>query len=218
MKIFLHGYCKRPGYEGYLFLNHNASEKENDGRITKGVGMILSPEFAEAYTKAGAPTPITTPNSGENAGRFIGVPLMFQKYDDYGKRISGQLKIFFASIYSPVPLKEQREFNEVWIPLLEKKPNNYETLTGHDVNASVGIRESEEDPLKPTLGPFGKNHRNMKGTELLEILTLQKLKLINSFFEKDSYTTWKNPNNGSLHMLDIFTCSRKLHIQNNTRL
>ena len=85
----------------------------------RGVAIFLSPEFASAYKNAGAPEPTTTPNSGEFSGRFIGVPLLFNNYDDYGKKLKGNLKIFLTSIYHPVLFKEQKDFNKILCPLLK---------------------------------------------------------------------------------------------------
>ena len=81
--------------DGYLMLYHNAATKENDSRTTKGVAIILSPQFAEAYNRAGAPTPIKSPATGAMAGRFIGVPLIFSNLDDWGKKSKETPKFSF---------------------------------------------------------------------------------------------------------------------------
>jgi len=78
--------------DGYTIIHHNAETKESgnmnpDCRVQRGVALFLSPEFSNAYKLAGAPPPPTTsPQTGNFSGRFIGIPLTFDNYDDYGKK------------------------------------------------------------------------------------------------------------------------------------
>ena len=70
------------------------------------------------------------------------------------------------------------------------------------------INKDETDPIKSILGPHGLDNRNKKGEQLLELLLSYDLKIANSFFTKESYTTWKQFNESrSQHMLDVFSIS-----------
>jgi hypothetical protein len=92
---------------GHLILHHNISSdywarNKKQGGIRKGVVIILSPEFAQAYIRAGSPPPITTNNESSFTGRFIGITLDFPITNHKGKSVKNKrTKLFIASIYHP---------------------------------------------------------------------------------------------------------------------
>jgi hypothetical protein len=79
-------------------------------------------------------------------------------------------------------------------------------VIGHDINAGVGTRGArDEDCYNKVLGPYGIDRRNQKGKQLLNFLAVNKLKLMNSFFENSSYSTWSDIKTGDPHMLDVWS-------------
>ena len=44
----------------YTMIHHNMKEKDNKGRVKRGVAIFLNEEFAETHKRAGAPKPLTT--------------------------------------------------------------------------------------------------------------------------------------------------------------
>ena len=58
------------------------------------------------------------------------------------------------------------------------------------------------------IGIHGLNNRNKKGRNLLGVLNANNLRVVNSFFKKRNYTTWRSfCDKKSPHMLDVITCS-----------
>ena len=161
---------------GCLILHHNYDlrkdrpSKKKKGREMRGVAIILSPEFKEAYKNAGSPEPIVTPKKGRHVGRFIGVSLTFQNYNSRGRRVKGELKVFLASAYFPSSddLEEYEDFLMVTQSLIDKAPSNAIKIIGADVNANVGVRKGEDDG--GALGPFGIDKVNEKGELLVNWL------------------------------------------------
>ena len=57
-------------------------------------------------------------------------------------------------------------------------------------------------------GIHGLNNRNKKGQNLLGVFNANNLRVVNSFFKKKNYTTWRSfCDKKSSHMLDVITCS-----------
>jgi hypothetical protein len=54
----------------------------------------------------------------EFTGRFLGIPMLFNNNDDFGKEIKGKHKTFSSSIDYSDKLKEQEEFNKILSLLL----------------------------------------------------------------------------------------------------
>ena len=67
--------------------------------------------------------------------------MSFPKFDKWGKRVRGFLKIFVASIYHTDDIKVSGEFNETLISLMNLLPKNVESIRGHDMNANLGVRK-----------------------------------------------------------------------------
>ena len=85
-----------------------AGESGRD-HLFKGVCIILSPEYYNAWKAAGSPPPITTDPKGQFAGRFISLTVKFQSFDSSGKRIKGKfLKFALTSVYRISPLSRSR--------------------------------------------------------------------------------------------------------------
>ena len=185
-----------------------------------GVCIILSPTFDLAHKKSGKET-ITIPASeGENfEGRFIGIPLTFPNTDDNGKNIKGELNITLCSIYHPVDNEEYESFNSTLSSILNHIPQKSNIILGHDINANTGTNANNGQNFKDTIGPFGIENRNKKGTSLLNLLASLNLKVTNSYFNPrpsnrtatSTHTTWRNTSaSKSQHMLDVFSCSNTL--------
>ena len=92
-------------------------------------------------------------------------------------------------VYHPVDPEEQERFHDVMTPLIQEVPRQYEIISGQDLNASVGIRESKNDDFRTTIGLYGLKRRMKKGSEMLEVLASNNLRVCNTFFKKKSYHT-----------------------------
>ena len=115
------------------------------------------------------------------------------------------MKLFIASIYHPVDETEHEEFNNTLSSLLNSIPRSDEFIGGHDVNANLGVRSEIHHRA---IGMYGINNRNNKGRKLLSIFSANNLRVINTFYEKSSYTTWRSfHTSNTCHMLDVITSS-----------
>ena len=72
--------------------------------------------------------------------------------------------------------------------LLNSVPKSSNFIGGHDVNANLGVRKKL---YKEVIGPFGIDNRKMKYRRLLRVLSQNRLRLANSYFNKPSFVTWK---------------------------
>ena len=88
---------------GYLVIHHNhdKDKKKKKGQEKRGVTILLAPYFRKAYKRAGIPKLITTSKEGKFSRRFIGITLQFPNFDSYRKKLKGDVKFFFGSIYHP---------------------------------------------------------------------------------------------------------------------
>ena len=76
------------------------------------------------------------------------------------------------------------------------------------MNENLGVRKQI---YKKGIGIYGLDNRNMKGRNLLGVLRENKPRVVNSFFFKRIYTTYRSKFKGkSPHMLDVITCSTSL--------
>ena len=95
--------------------------------------------------------------------------------------------------------------NEKMSSLMNLIPKNVEFIGGHDVNENLGVRNQI---YKKDIGIYGLDNRNTKGRNLLGILREKNLRVVNSFFKKRIYTTYRSKCKGkSPHILDVITCS-----------
>ena len=97
-------------------------------------------------------------------------------------------------------------WREHFSPTFGGKSTVLEILAG---NPHIYSYLNINDPFRAALGPNGINNRNAKGTKFLQHMCSLDMKIVNSFFVKHNYTTWKNfkPSHPSYHMLDIFSVS-----------
>ena len=131
--------------------------------------------------------------------------MSFPIFDKWGKRVRGYLKLFVASVYHPVDEKEHAEFSDMLSSILGSLPKTVQLIGGHDVNANLGVRKIMH---RKVIGIHGLNNRNKKGRNLLGVFNANNLRVVNSFFKKRNYTTWRSfCDKRSPHMLDIITCS-----------
>ena len=113
------------------------------------------------------------------------------------------MKLLLSLVYHPVDDMEHEGFNDSLNSLINYIPKSAEFIGGHDVNGKLGVR------LKinlPVIGPHVIENRNKKGRILLGLLSANNIKIVNTFYQKDSYTTWRSFDNTRLcHMLDVIT-------------
>ena len=192
---------------GHMIFLHNRLKRVEGTRGSNPVGVviILAPYMVVVRKDVGSSPPTTTPLASKCVGRFVGIKMSFPKFDKWGKRVRGFLKIFVASIYHPDDIKENEEFNETLSLLMNLIPNFFEFIGGHNVNANLGVKKQM---YKKVIGIYGLEKRNMKGQNLLGLLRENNLRFVNTFFLKHMYTTYRSKFKGkSTHMLDVITCS-----------
>ena len=80
---------------------HNREERDigTRGRVPGGVAIIISPTSVTAWRATGAKPPITTHLQSKFVGRFLGLKLQFPRFDQFDRRLRGELKLFISSIY-----------------------------------------------------------------------------------------------------------------------
>ena len=89
--------------------------------------------------------------------------------------------------------------------LVNSVPKSSNFIGGHDMNANIGVRKKL---YKGVIGPFGIDNRNMKVRIFLSVLSHNRMRLANSYFNKPSFVTWISFNASiSPHMLDVITTS-----------
>ena len=72
--------------------------------------------------------------------------------------------------------------------LLNSVPKPLNFIDGHDVNANIGVRGKL---CKGVIGSFVIDNRNMKGRRFLSVLSLNRLRVANSYFNKPPFVTWR---------------------------
>ena len=81
---------------GHMIFLHNICEREEGtkGRNSGGVSKILALTAVDAWKEDGSNPPITTPFDTKFVERFVGIKWSFPKFDNWGKRVRGFLKLF----------------------------------------------------------------------------------------------------------------------------
>jgi hypothetical protein len=111
--------------------------KGKDGRrqLFKGVGIILSPQFYEAWREVGSPPPITIPNE-EFLGRFIQLNIKFNSFNSRGKHIEGKaLTIALILAYFTCDGLKHEQYCASFDSMLNSINSNTTIVIGSDINA-----------------------------------------------------------------------------------
>jgi len=140
---------------GYHIFRHNALRGENGRQhLFKGVAIILSPTFYQAWRAAGSLSPITTDPGDEFSGRIICLKLKFTSFDNRGKCIKGKyISIALMSVYFPGNDRQHKRFCTMFDSVLTDINLNTQIIVGSDINARIGTRTSDEH--KQVLGSYG---------------------------------------------------------------
>ena len=217
MRTLVQCASKKLTIRGYLVIQQNLSKEEwrkcaksARGGICKGVAIILSPEFAKAFYKAGEKI-TTLPKSHRFSDRILGINLTFDAIKPNGSKLKGkQTRLFLASIYHPWEEELYEDFNEIVTDVFSQVPEQCTKIIGHDLNASVGCRQpSDVDSTVGVLGPYGLNNRNKKGISALSFLENNNLRVMTSFFEHKEYGTHLVEFNKTSITLDSISVSAK---------
>ena len=77
------------------------------------------------------------------------------------------------------------------------------------MNANSGVKKVMH---KKVIGTYGIKNFNRKGQNLLGLFGANNLRVVNIFFNKSNYTTWRSFNKSrTTHMLDVITCSTSFY-------
>ena len=122
-----------------MIFRHNREEREvgTRGRVPGGVAIILSPTAVTAWRAAGENLPITTHLQSNFAGRFLGLKLQFPRFNQFDRRVRGELKLSIAYIYHPVDVNKHEESNDTMSMLVNSVPKSLDFIDGHDVNSNL---------------------------------------------------------------------------------
>ena len=82
-------------------------------------------------------------------------------------------------------------------------PKTVQFIGGHDVNENLGVQNIMH---KKVIGTYGIKNRNKTGRNLLGLFGTNNLRVVNRFFKKRNYNTWRSfIKFRSSHMVDIIT-------------
>jgi hypothetical protein len=147
---------------GYHIFRHNCTPGENGrSHLFKGVIIIISPLFYNAWRAAGSPFPMMTATTDKFAGRFISMTVQFDCYDSHGRCIKGKaMKCVLTSVYHPCNNDDHAQFCDTLDSLLWQIGIDAKThlIMGADVNARLGKRECAEH--SKIIGPHGIDQSN----------------------------------------------------------
>eukprot|EP00978_Attheya_sp_CCMP212_P026472 scaffold87167_cov56-Attheya_sp.AAC.1 len=166
-----------------------AAERRKRGHTRGGVAIILSPwaTCTAAWEKAGQPE---LTRSGVISGytRFIAISLHFT--DQHRQHLSP---------YWSKPAERSKLLNNLNELYNSLDREDKILVTGCDINASIGNRESvycylgstEETQDLNVIGPHGINYRNEAGVDLIQVLKAKNLSAPTTFIKHKKYATWK---------------------------
>ncbi len=87
-------------------------------------------------------------------------------------------------VYHPYETNNHAKFNDLLPTLISQAPTKSLVIIGHDINCNVGTCVDQQSDLRRTIGPFGLNNKNKKGSDLINTLLQMELKVANSFSTK----------------------------------
>ena len=196
--------------DGFKILEHgHSTNMHTEGRTKAGIIIILNPFLAGAHQQAQDAT-ITLPANHEFEGNFLGIPLTFKDHDNSGKKLKTNTTLFLCSIYHPYENNNHAKFNDLLPTLLAQAPTKSLVICGHNINCNVGTCNDPHSDLRQTIGPFGLDNKNKKGSDFIQTLLQMELKVANTYFNKQNHATYRNINGNSHHMLDVFSVSNSI--------
>ena len=108
-----------------------------------------------------------------------------------GHRIKGKfLLMTLISAYFPCDDQRHDQFCAMLDSMLSTISPTTQIVLGGGINARIGVRNCDEH--KETIGPQGIDRSNARGKNLLQVLTANKLRVENTFFQHkaDEYATY----------------------------
>jgi exonuclease III len=203
---------------GYHIFRHNADQGANGrNHLFKGVAIILSSLFHEAWRLAESPPPITMDPKDDFTGQLIQLNLKFDLLDSRGRQIKGKsISMTLISVFFPCDDQHHGQFCLLFDSMLNAINPNTQIVIGSDINAQIEVRTCNE--YKQVLGPHGIPRSNTRGENLFQVLAAHNLQVENTFFNHnvEEYVTYtsiptNHYSNGVPSMHDIFACSQSLH-------
>lgn len=119
--------------------------------------------------------------------------------------VEDKSKTILLCCYAPTNVSSEIEKDEFYNTLgdyIKSIPRNHNIILAGDFNARVGKDYSQ---WKNVIGKHGIGITNDNGLRLLQLCALEKLSIMNTFYQqKDKYkATWKHPRSKNWHMIDF---------------
>ena len=186
--------------DGWLYLG--IAPPHQQGRGSRGVGMVLSPAATAAWKASGSDVWYDDTRARAMALRMT--------VRDAKRKPLGLLLISGYAPNSASTAAEWDEYYDTLEKLIRHRHKDDMVIFGSDCNASVGRGEADSDaPWRfGALGPHGLEHTNDQGKRLRCFMELHSLASTASFFKKPSYGTWMHPSSHRIHQLDHIMVSR----------
>ncbi len=148
-------------------LNRHGSGRQH---LFRGVAIILSPLFYDAWKAAGSSPPITTDQNNDSVDRFIRMNFKFESFDTRGRRIKGKFLLMTQiSAYFPCDNQCHDQFCAMLDSMLSTISPTTQIVLGSDINARIGIRNCDEH--KETIGPHGIDRSNACSENFLQVFS-----------------------------------------------
>ena len=176
-----------------------------NGRGSRGVGLVLSRAATAAWQKAGGQ------HWKDDDARVLAIRMEVQDV-----RTRKGLCVFLVSGYAPDSSKPAAEIDAYYDALsrvLAHRHRGDVLVVGTDANASVGrgsLAGGAADHGN-AVGPHGLAHMNAAGFRLRTFMETRELESLASYFRKRWYGTWLNPFSKREHQLDHFIVEQSEH-------
>ena len=184
--------------DGFVFLG--AAPAVQNGRGSKGVGILLSPLAVAAWRAAGAVV------HNDVGPRVIAVRM---EVEDSAGRKQGLFQVASYAPISTAPDTEKDEYETALACVLSRRPSGNIMIVCADTNASIGRGYLGGLNVGPgAVGPHGIDFLNDSGRRLRSFMELHDLAALSSFFKKPFYGTWLHPCSKLQKQLDHIMISR----------
>ena len=184
--------------DGFVFLG--AAPAVQNGRGSKGVGILLSPLAVAAWRAAGAVV------HNDVGPRVIAVRM---EVEDSAGRKQGLFQVASYAPISTAPDTEKDEYETALACVLSRRQSGDIVIVCADTNASIGRGcLGGQNVNYGAVGSHGIDFLNDSGRRLRSFMELHDLAALSSFFKKPFYGTWLHPCSKLQKQLDHIMISR----------